>query len=167
MARSLLVPCFAFALLAACKPAPKPEPRYCNQDVSGVWINSTDAAYAYTLNDRGDTVQGKFFRREQDGGEAAPEPGDDPMLIELHRTANALAGTMRSKGEAPNGKRCDFEFGIRVSSCQPDALQVVAETSYQVRDDCTRQKAEDGGDLTPVLTEYRWERLGAADAASR
>ena len=89
------------------------------------------------------------------------------MLIELHRTANALAGTMRTKGESPGGKRCDLEFGIRVSSCQRDALQVVAETSYQLREDCTRQKADDGGDLTPELTEYRWERLAAADAASR
>jgi hypothetical protein len=164
MSRSLLLACLTVALFGGCKRTVQPEPRYCNQDVSGVWVNSSDTAYAYRLNDHGDVVRGKFFRREADGGEASTEPGDEPMLIELHRTANALAGTMRTKGEAPGGRRCDLEFGIRVSSCQPDALQVVAETSYPVRDDCTRQKAEDGGDLPPDLTEYRWERLGSADA---
>ena len=167
MSRSLLVAFLAATLFAGCKRTVQPEPRYCPQDVSGVWVNSTDTAYAYRLNDHGDVVRGKFFHREPDGGETPPQPGDDAMLIELHRTANALAGTMRTKGEAPGGKRCDLEFGIRVSSCQRDVLQVVAETSYPVRDDCTRQKAEDGGDLPPVLTEYRWERIGAADAGSR
>jgi hypothetical protein len=164
MSRSLLLACLTVALFGGCKRTAQPEPRYCNQDVSGVWVNSSDTAYAYRLNDHGDVVRGKFFRREADGGEAPTEPGDEPMLIELHRTANALAGTMRTKGEAPGGRRCDLGFGIRVSSCQPDALQVVAETSYPVRDDCTRQKAEDGGDLPPDLTEYRWDRLGSADA---
>jgi len=164
MSRLLLIPWLAAAVFAACKRSAQPEPRYCPQDVSGVWVNSSDAAYAYRLNDHGDVVRGKFFHRAPDGGDAPAEPGEDPMLIELHRTANALAGTMRTKGEAPGGRRCDLEFGIRVSSCQPAALQVVAETSYDVRDDCTRQKAEDGGDLPPTLTEYRWERLGAADA---
>jgi len=153
------------AFLAGCK-RNQPEPRYCNEDLSGVWVNSSDEAFTYRLNDQGDVVRGKFFRRQPDGGEAALEPGDDPMLIELHRTATALAGTMRTKGEAPGGKRCDLEFGIRVSSCQRDALQVVAETSYDVRDDCTRQKAEDGGDVPPALTEYRWERV-AADGGRR
>jgi len=165
MRRSSLLQCVAVMLLAGCK-RNQPEPRYCNQDLSGVWVNSTDEAFAYRLNDDGDVVRGKFFRRQPDGGEAAPEPGDDPMLIEWHRTASALAGTMRTKGEAPGGRRCDLEFGIRVSSCQRDSLQVVAETSYDVREDCTRRKAEDGGDLPPALTEYRWDRLGA-DAGGR
>jgi hypothetical protein len=166
MSRSPLLPWIAVVLFAACKRTTQPEPRYCNQDLSGVWVNSTDTAYAYRLNDHGDFVRGQFFRRSPDGGEAPPGPGDDPMLIELHRTANALAGTMRTKGETPGGTRCDLEFGIRVSSCQPDALQVVAETSYAVRDDCTRQKSEDGGDFPATLTEYRWERPAAADAGS-
>ncbi|HWE25920.1 MAG TPA: hypothetical protein VG496_18435 [Myxococcales bacterium] len=149
----------AVALLAGCKRTGS-APRYCNEDLSGVWVNASDDSYAYRLDDHGDVVRGKFFRREPDGGEAAPEPGDDPMLIELHRTSTALAGTMRTKGEAPPvGRRCDLEFGIRVSSCQREALQIVVETSYDVRDDCTRQKAEDGGDLPPELTEYRWDRV--------
>jgi hypothetical protein len=148
----------ALGVVPACKR--NHVPRYCDQDLSGIWVNSTDEAFAYRLNDHGNVVRGKFFRRERDGGEAAPEPGDDPMLIELHRTATALAGTMRTKGEAPGGRRCDLEFGIRVSSCQRDALQVVAETSYDVREDCTRGKPEDGGDVAPALTEYRWERVG-------
>jgi hypothetical protein len=164
MSRSLLVASIALALVGGCKRTVQPEPRYCPQNLSGAWVNSSDPSYAYRLDDQGDVVRGKFFQRAPDGGEAPSQPGDDPMVIELHRTANALAGTMRTKGEAPGGKRCDLEFAIRVSSCQPDALQVVAETSYAVRDDCTRQKAEDGGDLPPALTEYRWERAEPAKA---
>ena len=96
MSRLLLIPWLAAAVFAACKRSAQPEPRYCPQDVSGVWVNSSDAAYAYRLNDHGDVVRGKFFHRAPDGGDAPAEPGEDPMLIELHRTANALAGTMRT-----------------------------------------------------------------------
>lgn len=154
---------FSAAALAGCK-RNQAEPRYCSQDLSGVWVNSSDESYAYRLNDHREVVRGQFFQRQPDGGEAPPEPGDEPMLIELHRTATALAGTMRTKGEAPSGRPCDLDFALRVSSCQPDALQVVAETSYDVRDDCTRQKAEDGGDLPPRLTEFRWERVPGSKA---
>jgi hypothetical protein len=156
MSRAALLFCAAAALSTACKRAP---PRYCDQDLSGVWVNASDPAYAYRLEDHGDTVRGRFFRRGADGGDVAPEPGDDPLLIDLRRTDKALAGTMTTKGEAPGSKRrCDLAFTARVSTCQPDALQVVAETSYDVREDCTRQKGEDGGVLPPRLTEYRWER---------
>ena len=164
MRQSVLLFCAAISISAGCKRAP---PRYCDQDLSGVWVNASDPAYAYRLEDDGKSVRGKFFRRESDGGEAAPEPGDDPMLIDLHRTDKALAGTMKSKGEAPGGRRCDLEFTMRVSSCQPDALQVVGETSYDVRDDCSRQKEEDGGVIAPRLTEYRWERPAGADGGAR
>jgi len=163
MSRSALLVCAAIALSTGCKRAPPPQARYCDQDLSGVWVNASDPSYGYRLQDHGDSVRGKFFRREADGGEAAPEPGDDPMLIDLHRTDKALAGTMKTKGEAPGGRRCDLEFGMRVSSCQSDAVQVVGETSYDVRDDCTRQKQEDGGEIPPRLTEYRWERAPEAD----
>src|SRR2546423_3173810 len=156
MNRSALLFCAAVALSAGCKRA---QARYCDQDLSGVWVNSSEPAYAYRLEDHGDSVRGKFFRREADGGEAASEPGDDPMLIDLRRTDKALAGTMSTKGGAPGSRRrCDLEFAVRLSSCQPDALQVVAETSYEVREDCTRRKEEDGGEMPPRLTEYRWER---------
>jgi len=164
MPRLVLPVCLAFAPIVACKRAPPPEPRYCDQNLSGVWVNASDPAYAYRLTDHGDAVRGKYFHPHADGGEAAPEPGDDPMLIDLHRTSSALAGTMKTKGEAPGGRRCDLEFGLRVSSCQRDALQVVAEMSYELRPDCTRQKSEDGGDLPPRLTEYRWERPSPVDA---
>ena len=113
-------------------------------------MNASDPAYAYRLEDDGKSVRGKFFRREADGGEAAPEPGDDPMLIDLHRTDKALAGTMKSKGEAPGGRHCDLEFTMRVSSCQPDALQVVGETSYGVRDDCSRARSSSTNASRPL-----------------
>jgi len=162
MPRLVLLVCLAFAPIVACKRAPPPEPRYCDQNLSGVWVNASDPAYAYRLTDHGDAVRGKYFHPHADGGEAAPEPGDDPMLIDLHRTSSALAGTMKTKGEAPGGRRCDLEFAVRVSSCRPDVLQVVGESSYEVREDCTRQKQEDGGHIPPRLTEYRWERAPVA-----
>ena len=102
MRRSSLLQCVAVMLLAGCK-RNQPEPRYCNQDLSGVWVNSTDEAFAYRLNDDGDLVRGKFFRREADGGEAAPEPGDDPMLIELHRTASARGSDNAPYPNTPQG----------------------------------------------------------------
>src|SRR5712671_1568113 len=156
MYRPALFACLAALSIAACKRAPPPG--YCAQGLSGVWVNATDRAYAYRLADQGDSVAGKYFHRDIDGGEVPARPGDDPMLIELHRTSTALAGTMKTKGASPSGKPCDLEFALRVSSCQPDALQVVAETSVQLRDDCTRQKEEDGGVVPAQLTEYRWER---------
>ena len=163
MSRSTFLVCAAVALSAGCK---RTQPRYCDQDLSGVWLNSSDPTFAYRLTDHGDTVRGKFFRRDADGGEAAPPAGDDPLLIELHRTASALAGTMKTMGVSPAGRRCPIEFGLQVSSCQPGALQVVAETSLAVRDDCSRQKAEDGGQLPPQLSEHRWERLPSGDGGS-
>jgi hypothetical protein len=156
MHRPILFACLAAVSIAACK---RPPPaRYCAQDLSGVWVNATDRAYAYRLTDHGDAVSGQYFHRDSDGGEVPPKPGDDPMLIDLHRTSAALAGTMKTKGASPGGKPCDLAFALRVSSCQPDALQVVAETSVQLRDDCSRQKEEDGGVVQAQLTEYRWER---------
>src|SRR5207244_12209388 len=133
-------------------------PRYCDQDLSGVWVNASDPAYAYRLEDRGESVRGKFFRREADGGEAAPEPGDDPMLIDLHRTDKALAGTMKTKGEAPGGRRCDLEFTMRVSSCQPDALQVVGEPLYGARGDRGRATGGGGGRTARGRPEHAGER---------
>jgi len=127
-------------------------------------VNASDRAFAYRLEDQGDTVRGKFFVRDIDGGEAPPHAGEEPMLIDLHRTATALAGTMKSKGEAPGGRRCDLDFALRVSSCQPDALQVVAETALSLREDCSRQKSEDGGEVPAQLVEFRWERAPRPDA---
>jgi hypothetical protein len=146
-----------FALCAAgCKRVPAPPARSCDQDLSGVWVNASDPSYAYRLEDRGDVVRGKFFQRGKDGGEVAPE---EPMLIELHRTDQGLAGVMKTSGESPSGRKCPVDFGLRVSSCQPGVLQVVAETQAGVRDDCTRAREADGGEAAPVLTEYRWDKL--------
>jgi hypothetical protein len=150
------------AVAGACKrgpPAQRPPPsRYCDQDLTGVWTNSSDPSYAYRLTDHGDVVRGKFFHRQQDGGEAAAVAGDEPLLIELHRTHEALAGVMKTRAASPSGRNCPIEFGIRVSSCQPQAVQVVAETQAGVRDDCTRAREADGGEAPPVLMEFRWDR---------
>jgi hypothetical protein len=154
---ALLVAC------AACKRAPPPQPRFCDQDLTGIWVNASDHTFAYRLNDHGDAVRGKFFRLEADGGEAAPEPGEDPLLIDLHRTSTALAGTMKTMGETRSGRRCPVEFGLKVSSCAGDTLQAVAEMSLALDDDCSRKRAEDGGEIPPNLVEFVWERTPPAD----
>jgi hypothetical protein len=153
----------ALLLVAACKreapPTPQKAAAYCDQNLTGVWVNSTDPSFAYRLDDRGSVVDGKFFRRDADGGAAAGAPGDEPMTIELHRTADALSGAMKTTGEAPSGRKCPVEFALRVSSCQPQALQVVAEMQMGVRDDCSRAKEADGGEPKPELVEFRWDKL--------
>ena len=158
MSNAALHSCAVLALLAGCKRAPPAQPRYCDQDLTGVWVNASAPSFAYRLEDQGTSVRGEFFKREVDGGEAPPDTDEESMRIELRRSANALSGTMKTRGETPGGRSCDLEFAVRVSSCQPEALQVVGETSYDVREDCTRQKQEDGGEIPPQLTEYRWER---------
>ena len=43
-------------------------------------------------------------------------------------SARYFEGVMKTTGESPSGRKCPVEFGLRVSSCQPRVLQVVAET---------------------------------------
>jgi hypothetical protein len=148
----------AFALLfaaAACKTAP-PAPKFCDQDLSGVWVNASDTRFAYRLSDKGDTVNGQFFAREADGGEAPPE--GEPIRFELKRGSDTLAGTMKGSGESPSGRVCPVDFKLNVTSCEATHLQIVAETRVNVRDDCSRARTEDGGIAKATLVEYRWQR---------
>jgi|GEM_PF-1548721 len=140
---------------AAAPAAPKVPPRFCDQDLSGTWVNSSDRRYGYRLHDHGDTIRGDFFRRSEDGGSAAP---DEPMIIELHRTAEALAGLMRTTDRTAGGRSCPIEFGLQVESCAGEALQIVAETEVPIDEECARQKLPDGGAVQPSLVEYSWER---------
>lgn len=150
------------AALSGCKkpaPAAPAEPaapaRFCDADLSGTWVNSSDRRFAYRLHDHGDTIRGDFFRRTEDGGSAAP---DDPMIIELHRTSSGLAGLMRTSDRTAGGRSCPVEFGLQVSSCAGDGLQIVAETVVPITEECARQKLPDGGPIEPTLVEYVWER---------
>jgi len=148
----------AYALLvatAACK-RPPPAPKFCDQDLSGVWVNASDTHFAYRLSDKGDTVNGQFFAREADGGEAPPE--GEPIPIELKRAAGTLAGVMKGSGQTPSGRVCPVDFKLNVTSCEAASLQVVAETRVSVGDDCTRSRSEDGGIAKATLVEYRWQR---------
>jgi hypothetical protein len=151
--------CSLLLLAGACKkpapPAPAQPQRFCDQDLSGVWLNASDRAFAYRFRDHGGVVRGEFQERDADGGLRNPE---EPITFELHRGPDALAGVMRSTGPAPSGRTCPVEFGIKVTSCQPGALQAVVETSVPITDDCKRKPAEDGGELPPTLVEFRFER---------
>lgn len=141
-----------FALCAACKRGPE---RFCDQDLSGLWLNSSDKHFAYRFRDQGGTLRGEFLERGDDGGLRAPE---DPIVFELRRTPEAVAGVMRATGATPGGRSCPVEYGIRLTSCQPGALQAQVETAIDVGEDCKRQVLENGGLVPSRLAEFRFER---------
>lgn len=155
MNRAIVV---ALAAALGCRKAaapPAPPARFCDQDLSGVWLNSSDKRFAYRLTDQNGAVTGEFLRRAEDGGLSK---ADEPVLFELRRTDAAVAGVMKMHGEAPSGKSCPVEYSFRLSSCRPDALQAVVETSVVIGEDCQRKTAEDGGQLPQDLSEFRFER---------
>ena len=141
-----------FALCAACKKGPQ---RFCDQDLSGLWLNSSDTHYAYRFRDQGGKLRGEFLESQDDGGLRTP---DEPIVFELHRTPDAVAGVMRATGTTPGGRTCPVEYGIRLTSCQPGALQAVVETAIDVGEDCKRKLFEDGGEVPPRLAEFRFQR---------
>src|SRR5947209_1419420 len=96
-----------------CKKAPAPPPspaRFCDQDLSGLWLNSSDTHLAYRLRDHGDVVRGEFLERQGDGGLKAP---DEPILFELHRADASVAGVTRTMGAYPGRRACQVECGTR------------------------------------------------------
>jgi len=138
----------ALLLLAACK---KPAPtRFCDQDLTGVWLNASDKHFAYRFRDHGDLIRGEFLERQEDGGLTNPP---DPITFELHRIDTALAGVMRATESG-----CAIEFGVDVTSCNEKSLQAQVETQVAVGPDCKRKTAEDGGDLAPHRTEFVFVR---------
>jgi len=151
--RLALIACIVAA--AGCKKAPPPQPRFCDQDLSGLWLNSSDRHFAYRFRDDGGVVTGEFLERRDDGGTSAPSP---PITFELRRTPDGIAGVMRGSGTTEGGHTCATEFETRVTDCKPDALQVVSETTAHVGEDCKRLTEADGGPLPRDLTEFRFER---------
>ena len=115
----------AVLCLSACKKS-----RFCDQDLSGVWLNASDKHFAYRFRDHGDTVRGEFLERADDGTLKKP---DEPILFELHRTDKALAGVMRS-----TQANCAVEYGVDVSSCASQNLQATVEVDVPVGADCKR-----------------------------
>src|SRR5258708_36117358 len=108
--------------LAACKKSASPPPsqpslapstRFCDQDLSGVWLNSSDKHFAYRFHDHGDVVRGEFQERSDDGGLANPS---DPVTFELHRTQDAVAGVMRSTQRTDGGRDAPGEGAIVVTT---------------------------------------------------
>lgn len=145
---TLLVACL---LAAGCKKAP----RFCDQDLSGLWLNSSDRHFAYRFRDDGGTVAGEFLQRADDGGLTAPTPA---ITFEFHRTAEALAGAMRSSDATQGGHLCPTEFETRITACGPAGLQVVSETSAPIGEDCKRLMLPDGGPAPRDLSEFHFER---------
>jgi hypothetical protein len=144
----------ACLVLAACQASPR-EQRFCDQNLSGVWLNSSDKHFAYSLRDDGGVVEGDVMERSDDGGLTRPATS---TALELKRSKDAIAGVMKSTDTTAGGKTCPVEFATRISDCKPDALQVVAEMSAPVGEDCKRITVPDGGTYTPDLSEFRFER---------
>jgi len=142
---------------AACRKASQPQPRFCDQDLSGLWLNSSDRHFAYHFREDGGVIRGDYLQREDDGGLSNPA---EPITFELHRTNEAVSGVMRTTGESPSGRACPVEFETRISDCKTDALQVVVEVSAALGEDCKRTPAEDGGIVPRDLREFRFERAG-------
>src|ERR1041384_5995485 len=141
---------------AACKKAPPPPPAaFCEQDLSGVWLNSSDKHFAYRFRDHRDVIRGEFLEAEDDGG---MHPPNDPILFELHRSRDNVAGVMKATGQTPSGRTCPVDYGIKLTSCQAEALQAQVETSASITEDCKRLVFEDGGEPPATIVEFRFER---------
>ena len=145
----------ACLLAAGCKKALPPQPPFCDQDLSGIWLNSSDRHFAYRFRDDGGVVAGEFVQRADDGGLTAPA---EPITFELRRGADAIQGVMRGSDQTKGGRTFPVEFETKISDCKPDALQVVTETSAPIDEQCKRLEAEDGGVLPRDLAEFRFER---------
>jgi len=149
----------ALSASAACKKAPPPPAVFCGDDLSGLWLNSSDKHFAYRLRDHGGVIRGEFLEAEDDGG---LHPPDEPILFELHRTDGGIAGVMKASQQTPGGHTCPVDYGLRLTSCHPDAVQAQVETSAQITEECRRLVFEDGGEPPPEITEFRFERAPSA-----
>src|SRR3954466_5141179 len=45
---------------------------FCDQDLAGLWLNSSDMRLAYRFRDHGEVVRGEFLERQPDGGLQPP-----------------------------------------------------------------------------------------------
>jgi len=144
----LAAACLTFA---GCKRTPS----YCNQDLSGQWLNSSNDHFAYQFRDDGGVVTGDFRPRDEDGGLGKAE---EPITFDLKRSATALEGVMRSTGKTAGGKTCPVEFDTRVTDCKAKSIQVAVEISATVGEDCKRFQLPDGGTPPPIWREYVFER---------
>lgn len=142
-------------LCAGCKRDAPPPGKFCGGDLSGVWLNSSDKHFAYRLRDHGEVIRGEFLEADNDGGLHQP---DEPILFELHRSPDAVAGVMKASQATPGGHACPVDYGIRLTSCHADALQAQVETSAQITENCKRLTFADGGEPPPDLAEFRFER---------
>ena len=146
---------------AACRKVSPPQPRFCDQDLSGLWLNSSDRHFAYRFREDAGVIRGEYLQRQDDGGLSSPV---EPITFELRRGEEAVTGVMRTAGESPSGRACPVEFETRISDCKPDALQLVVEVSAAIGEDCKRTPAEDGGIAPRDLREFRFERARAMNA---
>ena len=145
------LPLLLFCLACACKKSTPPPARFCDQDLSGVWLNASDKHFAYRFRDHGDVVRGEYLERGDDGGLSTPP---EPITFEFSRTETALRGAMRTRQRTQGGRDCPVEFGINLTACHEASLQAEVEMDAPVAEDCKRKTAEDGGELPTHRTEF-------------
>src|SRR5438132_14049183 len=101
---------------AACRKASQPQPRFCDQGLSGLWLNSSDRHFAYRFRADAGVIRGEHLQREDDGGLSNPA---DPITFELRRTNDDGLGAIRTTGEPPRGRGCPVAVRTRVRERKP------------------------------------------------
>src|SRR5207245_11273703 len=99
---------------AACRKASQPQPRFCDQGLSGLWLNSSDRHFAYRFREDAGVLQGEYLQREDDGGLSNPA---EPITFELHRTNEAVSGVVRAAAASRRGRAGAVECEGRISRC--------------------------------------------------
>jgi len=138
-------------LLCLAAVACKKGPRYCDQDIGGIWINATDPHYAYRFQEDGGVVRGEYLVRSDDGGLSAPP---EAVTFDLKRTHESVGGWMHGKDTTAGGKECPVDFDTKITDCKPGSLQVLSEIHVAAGEDCKRLTLPDGGEMPRYLREY-------------
>jgi len=145
---------FALALCLSAL-ACKKTPPYCDQDLSGLWVNATDPHYAYRFQEDGGVIRGEYLVRADDGGLSNPP---EPVTFELRRTHDSIGGVMHGSGKSVSGRDCPAEFDTKITDCKPQALQVLSEVTIDIDENCKRIVPADGGSAPRYLREYVLQR---------
>src|SRR5207245_2751 len=105
---SRLIVFLACLAAAACRKASQPQPRFCDQGLSGLWLNSSDRHFAYRFREDAGVIRGEYLQREDDGGLSNPA---DPITFALRRTNDAVLGVRRATGPDRRGAPAMRERG--------------------------------------------------------
>ena len=129
------------------------------------------------LGGAGVSIWGLYGLERVEDGRVVPAPGTEDwrdivgeVATRAQREIGGLLGvedkgmTMTVHHRTAPGRASLAREWVERAAAESGLVVHPARMSYELRPDCTRQKSEDGGDLPPRLTEYRWERPSPVDA---